>query len=143
MNNSTIIDQLTAAYKKEFGNAYFIAKYRTNLCNSIGMSFGIQEKGKHENNIIQNDPAWHSVIIFGFDDEGNTTDDMEVSSGSGGSIAVRPPEGSYLCYGRVKTGFRKKKKATGEQITKHMINYFKKLRKVVNEQRENIKVEVC
>jgi len=142
MNNQTIIDQITAAFKKELGNAFFRASYRTNLCESISLSFGIQEQSKHANNIIQNDPAWHSVIIFGFDKEGNSTADMEIDSGSGGTICINPPEGSHLCFGRVKTGFRKKKKATGEQVVKHLTNYFKKLKKVVDENRENIPYEV-
>jgi len=34
------------------------------------------------------------------------------------------------------------KKATGEQVVKHLTNYFKKLKKVVDENRENIPYEV-
>ncbi len=142
MTNQEIITQLTEAFKKEMGKAYFKASYSTNLINSICLRFGIQEESKHRNGIIDNDAGFHSVIVYGFDNNGNSTDDMEISSGTGGSICINAPEGSYACYGSVKTGFRRKNKATGEQVVKHLTNYFKKLKKVVNENRENIPFEV-
>jgi len=142
MTNQEIIDQLTAAFKKEMGNAYWGASYGTGLTRSIRLGFGIQEQAKHVNKIRQNDPSFHSVILFGFDVDGNSTNDMEISSGCGGSISVRPPKDSHLAYGRVKTGFRQKNKATGEQVVKHLTNYFKKLRKAVDANRENIPFEV-
>jgi len=142
MKNQEIIDQLTEAFNKEMGNAYFSAGYAVGLTRHISLGFGIQERSKHANGIRQNDPSFHSVIIFGFDQDGNSTDDMEISSGCGGSISINPPKDSHLCYGRVKTGFRKKNKATGEQVVKHLTNYFKKLRKAVDANRENIPYEV-
>ncbi len=142
MTNQEIISQLTEAFKKELGNAYWASAYKVGLTSHVGLGFGIQEQSKHANNIRQNDPGFHSVIIFGFDKDGNSTDNMEVSSGSGGSIVINPPKDSHLCYGRVKTGFRKKNKATGEQVVKHLTNYFKKLKKAVDDNKENIPFEV-
>ena len=142
MTNQEIINKLTEAFNKGMGNAYFRAGYYTGLTRHISLGFGIQEQSKHANGIRQNDPSFHSVLIFGFDEEGNSTDNMEVSSGTGGTISINPPKDSHLCYGRVKTGFRKKNKATGEQVVKHLTNYFKKLRKAVDANRENIPFEV-
>ena len=142
MTNQEIIAQLTEAFKKELGNAYFTAGYREGLSRHIALGFGIQVQSKHGNGITDNDPAFHSVIIFGFDQDGNSTDDMEISSGTGGSICVRPAKNSYCCYDLVKTGFRVKRKATGEQIVKHLTNYFKKLKKAVEANREKIPFEV-
>jgi len=142
MKNQEMVTALTEAFKKELGSGYWASAYRVGLTRHIALGFGIQEESKHSNGIRQNDPSFHSVMIYGFDKEGNSTNDMEVSSGTGGSILINPPKDSHLCYGRVKTGFRKKNKATAEQIVKHLTNYFKKLRKAIDDNRENIPFEV-
>jgi len=52
-------------------------------------------------------------------------------------VELNSVEGSYMAYGRVKFGWRKKT-GTPEQLLKHLDNYFKKMRKVVDANKDNL-----
>jgi hypothetical protein len=55
----------------------------------------------------------------------------------GGGIKVDPEPGSHMAFGRVKIGWRKKT-ATPEKMIKGMQDYFKKMKKTLNDNRDRI-----
>jgi len=58
-----------------------------------------------------------------------------------GSISTKPEEGSYMAMSRVKTPFRKTK-GDAKKILKAFETFFPRLKKLVNDNRDNIyKVE--
>lgn len=132
-------DDLTAAFKSKFPEANFSIRYTEQL-KSLYIVFGVQSPDKWNSNIQNNDPSLHKLFIYGLD-EGEFSDTLQLDIAQGGGLIVKPEEGSYYAYGRVKTGLRKKK-GSPEQVKKHLVNYFTKLRNTVEANRDNLAHEI-
>jgi hypothetical protein len=124
-------------YKKNFPKGMFMSGVRSILGGPfVSIVTGIQPKGKQSGGIIENDPAFQSFSID-LADDGSMPEKLSIDSRNGGSLATNPEKGSYMAMGRVKFGWKKK---TGNlaQILKHMDLYFKKMRSVVDANKDNI-----
>jgi len=133
MTPEELMSKLEAAYKSQFPKSFFSIRLDKGFKESITMRFGVQPKSDWENGIFHNDPAASIMIIYGVQD-GQLGEILEVRDAMGGSLLVKPTD-PHRAYGRVKFGWRKKK-GTPEQILKHMTNYFRKMRQVVNATRD-------
>ncbi|MBT8327202.1 MAG: hypothetical protein KJP21_05730 [Bacteroidia bacterium] len=91
---------------KYFPTSYCYAGYSDNISESIWIKFAIGKKSDWYNGIIQNAPVEYSAIIFGIKD-GKTNDKMSLESSVGARVTIKPPENSYLAYGRVRVPTRK------------------------------------
>lgn len=134
------VTKVKEAYLKEFPNGWIRGGIESGLGKYICFTTGIQPKEKISNKIEHNDPARQVFMIHECFIHRNTDELKEkvtVELACGGSVYIKPDEGSYYAYCTVKFGFRKK---TGDidKIYDHFVKYFKKMRKVVDENRDNI-----
>ena len=139
-NAKELAEEFKKVMMKHMPASYGEAVFSTNLSPSVGVSFRwMKDKSKLSSGIAENDPAGHSWIVFGFDREGNFPEGKKLSMeiGRGGSLSVKPPEGSHLAQGRVKVGWRNKK-GSPEQLVKHFDNYMKKLKKAIEDNKEDL-----
>jgi hypothetical protein len=86
-----------------------------------------KDKSNWVNGILQNDISLTKAFIYGITPEGMMADRIEFDPFQGGGILVKPDPGSYMAFGNVKVGLRKKT-GSPEQVFKHIVNYFTKLR---------------
>ena len=129
-------DSLEKMFKKEFPNGFFRAQV-ANRFGSISMSirFGL---GHFPNNIEENDPMLHRIMIHCNVSEG-LADASNMEMSSGGRLYIKPEEGSYLAMQPVKTKLTDVKKGgTLAKFEKKMKSWFPKLRKIFEENKENI-----
>jgi hypothetical protein len=94
----------------------------------IGFSLG-KDKSEFSSGILQNDILWtqiwiHNLLPF----DPNKKYKVELSVG--GSISTKPEEGSYLAYGKEKTGWRNFT-ATPDNIVKKLDKYFKNTKDIL------------
>jgi len=140
MTVSEFVDSLEKAIKKIFPKSLVIVKASKNLGSSIDFTFALgKDKSEFANGIIQNDPLLHKFTIGwnSFTEDRFIKDKIEVEAIQGGILTVMPEEGSHMAYGRVKLGFRKKT-APPEGIIKHLDNYFKKVKKILKDNMDNL-----
>lgn len=136
-----LMDRIKSAYMKEFPKGWMNIKINKGLGDpSLYMMFGIQPEEKWSSKIKDNDPGLQQMFVYGVTDK-EITDKIEADLFRGGSLTVKPEEGSHMAFGRVKFGWRKKKGSI-EQIEKHLVNYFKKMRKVVDENKDNLSHDI-
>ena len=129
------IKSVKDSFLKEFPKAWFDGSYSRSF-KTIDFEFGIQPKSKHANHIARNDPSHHKLIMHDIID-GEFPEKSTMEMLTGGALYVKPEEGSHLAMGSVKIGYRKKT-GTPAQIVKHLQNYFKKMKKVVNDNKDNL-----
>lgn len=129
---------IESAIRKHFPKSALRVGFSHNLKPGISIMFAIAG-GKDEvpNGIMQNDLSYTTAFIWGTDKEGNLEPTLQFDPSQGGSIMVKPPEGSHLAFGSVKAGLRKKK-GTPEQVLKHIDNYFAKLLKTLKANKDNL-----
>jgi len=124
---------LESEIKKIFPKSAVYVGLDSGIGKHITIFFTIgKDKSEYANKIEHNDPARHILMIHLNDDVTNDSslpDKMALELVTGGSILVAPPKDSFLAFGRAKIGFRKKT-GTPNQIFKHVINYFKKMKTV-------------
>lgn len=130
------IKQVEAAHKKVFPKAWISVKRAKILGDIISIQFGVQNPKKHSNNITLNDPAFHSMLIDNLR-QGEFKEKISLEINQGGFLFVKPEEGSFMAFSKVKFGWRNKK-GTPEQIVKHLANYFGKMKKVVDANKNNL-----
>jgi len=97
--------------KKHFPNSTTWAQFSTNFTESISIKLAIGQKKDWSGGIINNAPIEYGAIIFGIVG-GKTTNKMSLESSVGASITIKPAEGSYMAYGRVRIPTRK---TTGDE----------------------------
>jgi hypothetical protein len=123
-------------FKKEFPNGFFRAQV-SNSFGSISMAirFGL---GHFPNNIEENDPMLHRIMIHCNVKEGLAeAENMELSPN--GRLYIKPEEGSYLAMQPVKTKLTAVKKGGNiPKFEKKMKTWFPRLRKVFEENKEDI-----
>lgn len=140
MSVSEFIKNLESAVKKIFPKSFIQIYSGKNLGSSITFKFALgKDKSEWNNGIIHNDPLFHTWMIGweSFQDDGFTKDKIPAELSVGGSLAIKPEEGSYMAQGRAKIGWRKKT-APPDKIIQHFISYFKKMKKVLNDNKDNI-----
>ncbi len=131
------IGRVEKSFKKEFPNGFFRGYAKLGLGEPhISIVFGLIEEQKDTSNSIrQNDPMYHSVMIHSNGDF--EADNLELSSLQGG-LNTNPEEGSYMAMKNVKTGLRNMKKGSLAKMEKSLDSFFKKLKKIVKDNKENI-----
>lgn len=129
---SKLATQLTVIAKKYFPNSYAASNFSKSMSLwSITFQFGlIGDKSDVPNGIRRNDPVDHLFNIY------VTESGYEVSALIGG-LATNPEEGSYLAIRNVKTPFRKTK-GDVKKIEKTFDTFFKRLKKLVDDNKDNI-----
>lgn len=140
MTVDEFIKKLEDGVKKIFPRSFIQIYSGKNLGSSITFKFALgKDKSEWNNGIIHNDPLFHVWMIGweSFQDNGFTKDKIPAELSIGGSLAVRPQEGSYMAQGRAKIGWRKKT-APPDKIIQHFIAYFKKMKKVLVDNKDNL-----
>lgn len=140
MTVDEFVKKLEATVKKIFPKSFIQVYASTNLGSSITFKFALgKDKSEWNNGIIQNDPLFHVWMIGwnSFTDGHFIKDKIEAELSVGGSLAVRPEEGSYMAQGRAKIGWRKKT-APPDKIIQHFDGYFKKMKKVLKDNKDNL-----
>ena len=142
-------------YLKRFPKAWIDARAQKILGFSIGIRFGIQPRGQWANKIVENDPAYTQLSVRGLtsaipDEPGPKL--LKIQPGDPNSLAfkdiidvdqlqgnlrVKAEPGSHYAFNTVKVGWRKKK-GTPEQVLKHIVNYFSKLRVAVDSNKDRL-----
>lgn len=135
------LDNVESAFKKEFKNGYYLGRLEKGL-GSPHLYFHFSLIGDTKDlsgGYRDNDPMQHKMMIHDPIklEDGSTMEKMTIELIVGGSLSVKPDADSYLAMGRVKFGWRKKSGSLS-QIEKHLIDYFKKMKKVVDANKENI-----
>lgn len=131
---------LESAIKKVFPKSHVAARASTNLGSSIHLQFALgKDKSEWQNGIIQNDPLFHSWMIGwnAFADGKFTKDKIVAELSTGGTLKTNPEPGTHYALGSKKIGWRKKT-ATPEKMIKGMQDYFKKVKKVAKENKDNM-----
>lgn len=132
--------RVVEAYLKLFPDAWIYVNIKHILGVNLGISFGIQNKKYHTNKIIDNDPSYHSILIQDIVDENTFQEKIEIDLNRGGSMSVKPIGKSFYAFERIKFGWRKKT-ATPEKVIEHLIKYFGKMRKVIDDNKDRLEGE--
>jgi hypothetical protein len=140
MTVDEFIKKLEDTVKRIFPKSFIQIYSGKNLGSSITFKFALgKDKSEWNSGIIHNDPLFHVWMIGweSFQDNGFTKDKIPAELSIGGSLAVRPEEGSYMAQGRAKIGWRKKT-ATPDKMIQHFDGYFKKMKKVLKDNKDNL-----
>jgi len=136
MSADDFLKEIESEFKKNFSKGWFEPS-KGALGGGIYVKSGIQSKNEHSNGIKENDPAYQIIVFNGVELGKDLPEKFMVEVSTGGSLTVKPEEGSHMAQGRVKFGWRKKT-GTPEQILKHMKNYFSKMKKVYKANKSNM-----
>jgi len=134
------VKELESTIKKIFPKSYIQVQASTNLGSSIHLQFALgKNKSEWENGIIHNDPLHHKWMIgWNSSTEGHfIKDKIEAELLIGNSLSIKPEEGSYMAQGRVKIGWRKKT-APPDKLIKYFGDYFKKVKKVLMDNKDKL-----
>lgn len=139
MTGQQFVEAVKAAYLKQFPNGYIDGRVSNAFKPSIYLEARLQgDISKVSNRIKQNDAAFQSWHVWdvGIDaaNGGELADKMTAELGQGGSLTVQPQPGSHMAFDSVKFGWRKKT-GNADQLVKHLTNYFKKMKKVLADNR--------
>jgi hypothetical protein len=104
-----------------------IQRYKNNMI----MLFGIQSLDNHVDNLLTNDPAFHSLLLMENDNK------LVMSVERGGELLVMPAEYTNDEFGCVKVGLTTIN-GSSEYIKNYLQEYFKRLRKIVNDNFHNL-----
>lgn len=114
---------------KYFKRSYAHVKATHNLGDSIIITFALGKDGSEwANNIIHNDPAHTLIFVRGFNKDGSLLDKQQTEMSMGGL---------RLAGERIRIPYNKKT-GTKDQVLKHIDQYFKKLRELVDEHKGHI-----
>ena len=133
MTVDEFMSALESAIKKVFPKSFVHTRASTNLGSSIALQFALgKDKSQWTNGIIQNDPLFHSWMIGwnSFTEGKFVKDKIEAELSVGGTLKVEPDPGSFMAFGSVKIGWRKKT-APPDKLIPYFTNYFKKVKKVL------------
>jgi hypothetical protein len=118
------------------------AEFSKRMYASIWVYFTLgKDKSEYINGYSENDIAVMSFRIDGkggkeLPEDGSLTGDVQVEN-TNASFSVKPPEGSYLAFGRVKVPF-KKISGPPEKIVDYIKKYFITFKKALQANRDNI-----
>jgi len=97
-------EKVKKMFLKQFPKAWINGGWTRGLGEFVAFSFGIQPKKKISHDIVQNDPGFQDIMIWNGVKDKTFKDKITAESNSGGSLMIKPEEGSYMAYGRVKFG---------------------------------------
>lgn len=140
MSVEEIVAKIKQVIEKHFSDSLIQVKFSTDILPSIDIGFTLgKNKSEYSNGIHNNDPLHHSFSIYGFEKNGDykTLSLEDVIK----NFTIKPEEGSYYAYGRVKTPFRKLKTDDPNKIIKAIDIYFSKLAKLVKDNEDNFSKE--
>lgn len=132
-----LIAEINNVMKKHFPKSNSYAKLKTSLGSDIFIYFTVGAIGEQTNGIDDNDISMTKAFIWDIPAEGVIKNRLEFSPSQGGSIKVKPEEGSFYAFDKIKVGLRKKT-GTPEQIVKHLDTYFAKLKKTIKDNLDRI-----
>ena len=92
----------------------------------ITLRFALKPREKQPSQIIENDRAYHIILIDGVNEAGELPEKMLARLAQGGLLFVNPAPGSRWAFDRVKLGWRNKT-AAPEAIIRHFDRYFERM----------------
>jgi len=132
MRKEDFCHSVETEFKKHYPESFITCGFYKGIgvAENLHVNFGLFSKEDWPNTIFENDPMSHKYLGHG------GTDTFELVPLSF-NLAVNPSKDSYYAMERVKTGARKK---TGDLVAldKYFKNYFKKLKGIVKENKDNI-----
>lgn len=140
MSVSDFVKTLESSIKKIFPTSLISIKSATNLGASIHLYFALgKDRSEWANGIIQNDSLYHLMMIGwnSFTEDHFIKDKIEAELTVGGRLKIDPQGGSRMAFDFVKIGWRKKKD-TPEKIINHIVNYFKKVKQVLMDNKDKL-----
>jgi hypothetical protein len=125
MTGNQLATEIENTIKKYFPESFVRAKFGTDISPSIAIKFAIgKDKSEWSNGIIHNDPAHTSILVWGFDKDGNQKSDLTMSSGTAGYS-------NWKTKTKDRCGWRDiKKGGTATKVLKALDNHFSKLKDV-------------
>jgi hypothetical protein len=125
--------------KKIFPKSFVLADFTTRLGASITLRFLLgKDKSEWSNGIPENDPLKQSLSIWL--DKTPATDSLPEKvtiENHGGSMTIKPQEGSRNAYDRIKLPWRKKTD-TPEKIVAHVKTYFERVMKIYKDNKDQV-----
>jgi hypothetical protein len=101
----------------------------------VSIRFTIGDKSDWSNGILQNDPFFTTLHVFGLKDgEDFATDKKAMELGTGKTITV---DNTATPSVRIKSGWRKKS-ATPDALIKHFDTYLKKLKVIASKNKDTL-----
>lgn len=142
MTGQDFVDAVKAAYMKVFPAGHIAGRVNDRHKPSIYFEARLQgDMNKIANKIKQNDAAFQSWFVWDVGPDatsgGELADKMTVEINQGGSLTVAPAPGSGMVFDSIKFGWRKKT-GNADALVKHFTNYFKKMKKVLDANRDRI-----
>jgi len=124
-----MIEQIKESFLSEFPNGWIsFSDSNVGGNKTLFIRFGAVPKDEIPNGIVQNDPLFSILSI---------ESDLLIKH-CNGSLSIDPKPGSFLAMDRVRTTLRKKKAKNEEDVVKYLKNYFKRVRKIVAENADNV-----
>jgi hypothetical protein len=138
------VNALDKTIRKIFPKSYIHVKYNNSLYSSISISFALgKDKNEWVSGYIDNDTAWQR---FSIDNKGKdlsedpTLPEFITVDTKSNSFTVKPEKDSYMAFGRVKVPFRKTT-GTPDKVLKYIEKYFILLKKMLQDNKDNIPEE--
>jgi len=128
MEATQLAEMIQTAVLEVFPDSCVNATYDHNLGHSICLRFGLGTKAEWANGIWQNDPAF-SVFHIWLRDDGSVPDKISCESDTANTF--------WTGTERIKVGYRKIN-SSPEMMALKIAKYFKKLKTVLEENREKI-----
>ena len=137
-NAEDIGKAIVEEFKKHFPKSKIDARFATHLGANLRIVFSLVDTTeKLPNRIADNDPAYSVWLINGFDKTGKAGPKIKAEIMRGGTLNVKPPEGSHMAMGSLKLGWRNKT-GTPENIIKSFAEFAAKAKKLMVENADNI-----
>lgn len=130
-NANDFVPEIEKVIKKYFPKSTLQVKFDTRFAATISIQFAVGQKSDWSNGYFENDISRTTMMIWGFDKEGNMPKGkIQLDPHIAGKIYITPGPGSYNAYDSVKIPIRKKT-GTPEQILKSLDAYFADLKKTL------------
>jgi len=118
LDANAMAEELRRSIGSMFPDSYLESAFSTNIHPGIMIRFAFgKDRSEWKNGIVQNDPGFLILSIDGFDKQGNLSPKQQLRPLTNNSHRDLKLTG--------KTG-------TADQIVKHIVNYFKKLKDMRN-----------
>jgi len=122
------VPMIEKTIKKHFPKSTVQVKFDTRFASAITIQFAVGTKQDWSHGYFENDISRTTMMIWGFDKEGNMPKGkIQLDPHIAGKIYVIPGPGSYNAYDSVKVPIRKKT-GTPEQVLKSIDKYFSDLK---------------
>lgn len=134
------VKRLENSIKSVFPDSFIQVQYRPSMgSRSILVRFALgKDKSEWANGIIQNDPLFHVMWIYGINEDGSLKDKMKMEAHSGGRLILKETDETGFRNKLVKLGFRS---MTGvpDKIVKGVGNYLKKAKNIFKQYEDQLR----